>query len=36
VAERKILGRFVLLDPTVRGGEPSFRGAGLTVREVMG
>jgi uncharacterized protein (DUF433 family) len=35
VRERRILGRFVVMDPNVRGGEPSFRGTQLTVREVV-
>jgi uncharacterized protein (DUF433 family) len=35
VSERKILGRFIVMDPAVRDGEPSFRGTQLTVREVV-
>ncbi len=35
MSERRILGRFIVMDPTVRGGEPSFRGTRLTVREVV-
>jgi uncharacterized protein (DUF433 family) len=35
MSERKILGRFIVIDPAVRGGEPSFRGTQLTVREVV-
>jgi hypothetical protein len=27
VGERRILGRFVVMDPAMRGGEPSFRQA---------
>ena len=35
MAERKILGRFIVMDPAVHDGEPSFRGTRLTVREVV-
>lgn len=35
MSERKILGRFIVIDPSVRGGEPSFRGTHLTVREAV-
>jgi uncharacterized protein (DUF433 family) len=35
VTARKILGRFVVMDPSVHGGEPSFRGTQLTVRGVV-
>lgn len=33
--ERRILGRFIVMDPDVRGGEPSFWGTQLTVRDVV-
>jgi uncharacterized protein (DUF433 family) len=35
MGERRILGRFIVMDPSVRGGEPTFRGTQLTVREVV-
>jgi uncharacterized protein (DUF433 family) len=35
VGERRILGRFIVMDPAVGGGEPTFRGTHLTVREVV-
>ncbi len=35
MTDRKILGRFIVMDPRVRDGEPSFRGTRLTVREVV-
>jgi uncharacterized protein (DUF433 family) len=35
VGERRILGRFIVMDPAVGGGEPTFRGTRLTVREVV-
>jgi uncharacterized protein (DUF433 family) len=35
VGERKTLGRFIVMDPSVRGGEPTFRGTQIAVREVV-
>jgi uncharacterized protein (DUF433 family) len=35
VTARKILGRFVVMDPNVGDGEPSFRGTRFTVRGVV-
>jgi uncharacterized protein (DUF433 family) len=32
---RTILGRFVVMDPDVESGEPSFRGTRITVRTVV-
>jgi uncharacterized protein (DUF433 family) len=35
MSERKILGRFIVMDPAVQGDDPSFRGTQLTVRDVI-
>ncbi|MGH2586870.1 MAG: DUF433 domain-containing protein [Dehalococcoidia bacterium] len=35
MSERRILGRFIVIDPDVANGEPSFRGTDATVREVV-
>jgi uncharacterized protein (DUF433 family) len=35
MSARKILGRFIVIVPNVRGGEPTFRGTRLTVREAV-
>ena len=35
VAKTKPLGRFIVVNPTVRNGQPVFRGTEITVSEVL-